>query len=46
MYDPLRAQDVLIARLRALHPSLIDLTTGRVIRLLGRWGGRRTGCRR
>jgi dihydrofolate synthase / folylpolyglutamate synthase len=34
MYDPLRAQDVLIARLRALHPSLIDLTTGRVIRLL------------
>ena len=34
MYDPLRAQDVLVARLRALHPSLIDLTTGRVERLL------------
>ena len=33
-YDPIRAQDVLIARLRALHPSLIDLTTGRVERLL------------
>jgi dihydrofolate synthase/folylpolyglutamate synthase len=33
-YDPLRAQDVLIARLRALHPTLIDLTTGRVERLL------------
>src|SRR5271156_1624547 len=34
MYDPLRAQDVLVARLRALHPTLIDLTTGRVERLL------------
>ncbi len=34
MYDPLRAQDVLVGRLRALHPSLIDLTTGRVERLL------------
>ena len=34
MYDPLRAQDVLVARLRALHPALIDLTTGRVERLL------------
>src|SRR6201992_2957298 len=33
-YDPIRAQDVLIARLRALHPSLIDLTTARVERLL------------
>ncbi len=33
-YDPIRAQDVLIARLRALHPVLIDLTTGRVERLL------------
>ena len=30
MYDPLRDQDVLIGRLRALHPSLIDLTTGTV----------------
>ena len=34
MYDPLRAQDVLVQRLRALHPPLIDLTTGRVERLL------------
>ena len=34
MYDPLHAQDVLMQRLRALHPSLIDLTTGRVERLL------------
>jgi dihydrofolate synthase/folylpolyglutamate synthase len=34
MYDPLRAQDVLIRRLRALHPSLIDLSTGRILRLL------------
>ena len=33
-YDPIRSQDVLIARLRALHPILIDLTTGRVERLL------------
>ena len=33
-YDPIRSQDVLIARLRALHPVLIDLTTGRVERLL------------
>jgi dihydrofolate synthase/folylpolyglutamate synthase len=34
MYDPLRAQDVLVARLRAHHPSLIDLSTGRIERLL------------
>lgn len=33
-YDALRASDVTIARLRALHPSLIDLSTGRVERLL------------
>ncbi|HUO12955.1 MAG TPA: folylpolyglutamate synthase/dihydrofolate synthase family protein [Caulobacteraceae bacterium] len=33
-YDALRASDVTIARLRALHPSLIDLSTGRVQRLL------------
>ncbi len=33
-YDALRASDTTIARLRALHPSLIDLTTGRVERLL------------
>jgi len=34
VYDPLRAQDALVARLRALHPSLIDLSTGRILRLL------------
>ncbi|MBV9509991.1 MAG: bifunctional folylpolyglutamate synthase/dihydrofolate synthase [Caulobacteraceae bacterium] len=34
MYDPLHAQDVMMQRLRALHPSLIDLSTGRVERLL------------
>ena len=34
MYDPIRASDAVIARLRAHHPSLIDLTTGRVERLL------------
>ena len=34
MYDELRASDAVIARLRANHPSLIDLTTGRVERLL------------
>ena len=34
MYDPIRASDALNARLRAHHPSLIDLTTGRVERLL------------
>ncbi len=33
-YDAIRASDVTIARLRALHPSLIDLSTGRVERLL------------
>ena len=33
-YDPIRASDGVIARLRALHPSLIDLSTGRVERLL------------
>ncbi|HEY3798975.1 MAG TPA: folylpolyglutamate synthase/dihydrofolate synthase family protein [Caulobacteraceae bacterium] len=33
-YDALRASDVTVARLRALHPSLIDLSTGRVKRLL------------
>ncbi|QUD87073.1 bifunctional folylpolyglutamate synthase/dihydrofolate synthase [Phenylobacterium montanum] len=38
MYDPLRAQDVLVERLRALHPSLIDLTTGRILRLLDALG--------
>ena len=34
MYDPIRASDEVILRLRANHPSLIDLTTGRVERLL------------
>ncbi|MEK7510848.1 MAG: Mur ligase family protein, partial [Patescibacteria group bacterium] len=33
-YDPIRASDEVIKRLRANHPSLIDLTTGRVERLL------------
>lgn len=33
-YDPIRASDAAILRLRANHPSLIDLTTGRVERLL------------
>jgi len=38
MYDPIRASDAVIARLRALHPTLIDLTTGRVERLLAALG--------
>ncbi|HMP63692.1 MAG TPA: folylpolyglutamate synthase/dihydrofolate synthase family protein, partial [Phenylobacterium sp.] len=38
MYDPIRASDEVIARLRANHPSLIDLTTGRVERLLAALG--------
>jgi dihydrofolate synthase/folylpolyglutamate synthase len=33
-FDPIRASDGAIRRLRALHPSLIDLSTGRVERLL------------
>src|SRR6202000_314792 len=33
-YDALRASDATVQRLRALHPSLIDLSTGRVERLL------------
>jgi dihydrofolate synthase / folylpolyglutamate synthase len=37
-YDALRASDVTIARLRAHHPSLIDLSTGRVKRLLAALG--------
>jgi dihydrofolate synthase/folylpolyglutamate synthase len=37
-YDAIRASDVTIARLRALHPSLIDLSTGRVKRLLAALG--------
>ena len=38
MYDPIRASDTIIARLRAHHPTLIDLTTGRVERLLDALG--------
>ena len=38
MYDPIRASDAVIHRLRANHPSLIDLTTGRVERLLAALG--------
>jgi dihydrofolate synthase/folylpolyglutamate synthase len=35
VYDPLRASEVaLVRRLRDLHPSLIDLSTGRIERLL------------
>ena len=34
MYDPIRASDQAVQRLRANHPSLIDLSTGRVQRLL------------
>ena len=37
-YDSIRASDGAIHRLRALHPSLIDLTTGRIERLLGALG--------
>ncbi len=33
-YDAIRASDGAIRRLRALHPSLIDLTTGRIERML------------
>jgi len=38
MYDPIRASDAVIQRLKANHPSLIDLTTGRVERLLAALG--------
>ena len=38
MYDPIRASDAVIQRLRAHHPTLIDLTTGRVERLLAALG--------
>ncbi len=37
-YDAIRASDAAVKRLRALHPSLIDLTTGRVERLLAALG--------
>lgn len=39
MYDPLRETEAaLVRRLRALHPSLIDLSTGRIERLLDALG--------
>src|SRR6476646_4347698 len=38
MYDPIRASDHVVARLRANHPSLIDLSTGRIQRLLAALG--------
>lgn len=37
-YDSIRSSDAIIARLRANHPSLIDLTVGRVERLLAALG--------
>ena len=37
-YDAIRASDAAVKRLRARHPSLIDLTTGRVERLLAALG--------
>jgi dihydrofolate synthase/folylpolyglutamate synthase len=37
-FDQIRASDAAITRLRANHPSLIDLTTGRVERLLAALG--------
>ncbi|MGH7022417.1 MAG: bifunctional folylpolyglutamate synthase/dihydrofolate synthase [Caulobacteraceae bacterium] len=37
-HDPIRASDKAIARLRALHPTLIDLSTGRVEQLLAALG--------
>jgi dihydrofolate synthase/folylpolyglutamate synthase len=38
MYDEIRAFDAMIARLREEFPSLIDLSTGRVLRLLDALG--------
>ncbi|MES2722524.1 MAG: folylpolyglutamate synthase/dihydrofolate synthase family protein [Pseudomonadota bacterium] len=38
MYDEIRAFDAMIARLREEFPSLIDLSTGRVLRLLDAMG--------
>jgi dihydrofolate synthase/folylpolyglutamate synthase len=38
MYDPIRASDRVVERLRANHPSLIDLSTGRIRRLLAALG--------
>src|ERR1700722_2882455 len=37
-YDPIRASDRTIQRLRALHPSKIDFSTGRVERLMDKLG--------
>ena len=33
-YDAVRTLDAVVAALRARHPDLIDLTTGRILRLL------------
>ncbi|RAK57101.1 bifunctional folylpolyglutamate synthase/dihydrofolate synthase [Phenylobacterium deserti] len=41
-FDQIRASDLAIQRLRANHPSLIDLTTGRVERLLAALGNPET----
>lgn len=41
-YDPVRALDAVVAALRARHPDLIDLTTGRVLRLLHALGDPQT----
>ena len=38
IYDPVRALDDIVVRLRARHPDLIDLSTGRVLRLLAALG--------
>ncbi len=37
-HDPIRASDAVMQRLRANHPTLIDLSTGRVERLLAALG--------
>ena len=37
-YDAVRASDEVVARLRERHPDLIDLTTGRILRLLDALG--------
>lgn len=37
-YDAVRALDAVVSRLRARHPDLIDLTTGRIERLLRAMG--------
>ena len=37
-FDPIRVSDAVVERLRARHPTLIDLSTGRVERLLAALG--------